>query len=192
MNAFRWIWLFLKFVLLAFLSVPFNIFAKLICWILPFFVEEETKRLPKWLDWFMTPNSSADGDPAHQKRWPGTDKWSTYKRRTAWFWRNSAYGFDRQVCGVDVYASDFLKVYGNPKANRRPFIAGTCLRLLYSEQGHAKSWFLYFCWSWPFGLLKTRCIRGSIGWKLWMKDGNDRGFGVAMWTGMVNPLFHKE
>lgn len=46
-NAVIWSWIVIKWVLFGLLSVPVNIFAKAICWILPFFVEEETRRLPK-------------------------------------------------------------------------------------------------------------------------------------------------
>lgn len=190
LNAFLWSWIFVKWMIFGLLSIPMTIFAKAICWILPFFVDESTKRLPQWLDWFNTPNSPADGDPAHQKRWPGTDKWSTYKRRTAWYWRNSAYGFDRQVIGYEVYASDLYKVVGNPKANRRPYVPGICLRKLYDASGKPKVWFFYFVLPWPFALFKTKCIRGSLGWKLWCKEAD--GHGVAMWTGMINPFFSRE
>lgn len=189
-NGIRWFLIFLEWVLKGFLSVPVNILAKALCWLFPFFVEEETKRLPKWLDWFMTPNTNADGDPAHQKRHPGTSWWATYKRRTAWFWRNSAYGFDRQVVGHEVYQEDKMVVYGNPDANRRPFIPGRCLRLLYTSDVKPKVWFYYFCLPWPFGLFKTKCIRGSLGWKLWCKEST--GHGIAMWTGMVNPFFSRD
>ena len=182
--------LYLKWFLMGFISIPVNILAKLFCWVFPFFVQEDTKRLPKWLDWFMTPNSSADGDPAHQQRHPGTSWWATYKRRTAWFWRNSAYGFDRKVLGVEVYEEDVMRVKGNPNANRRPYIPGTCMRKLYSKNGKFKAWFYYFVKPWPFGLFPKRCIRGSIGWKLWCKES--QGKGIAMWTGMINPFFHRD
>lgn len=193
MAVFLWskeMWLYIKWFLLGLLSVPMAVFAKAICWILPFFVEEETKRLPVSLDWFMTPDTDADGDLAHWKRHPGTDWWSTYKRRTAWFWRNSAYGFDRQVLGVEVYGADTMTAVGVIDAGRRPFKPGSCMRKLYSEDGKFKAWFWYFCVAWPFGLFKSKCIRGSFGWKLWCKE--EDGHGIAQWTGMCNPFFSRE
>ena len=45
---------FIKWLLCGCLSIPMTILGKALCWVLPFFVDEETKRLPKWLDWFMT------------------------------------------------------------------------------------------------------------------------------------------
>lgn len=131
-------WLYVKWALQGLVSIPMTIFAKAICWLLPFFVEEETRKLPQWLSWFDTPNSTADGDPAHQKRHPGTGKWATYKRRTAWYWRNSCYGFDRQVIGVEVYGSDTMTVVGVADAGRRPFKPGACMRSCTQLTGSTK------------------------------------------------------
>lgn len=83
---------FIKWLLCGCLSIPMTILGKALCWVLPFFVDEETKRLPKWLDWFMTDDNDADGDAGHWERNPGTEKWATYVRRTKWFWRNTATG----------------------------------------------------------------------------------------------------
>ena len=44
---------FIKWLLCGCLSIPMTILGKALCWVLPFFVDEETKRLPKWLDWFI-------------------------------------------------------------------------------------------------------------------------------------------
>ena len=73
---------FIKWLLCGCLSIPMTILGKALCWVLPFFVDEETKRLPKWLDWFMTDDNDADGDAGHWERNPGTGKWATYVRRT--------------------------------------------------------------------------------------------------------------
>lgn len=68
---------FIKWLLCGCLSIPMTILGKALCWVLPFFVDEETKRLPKWLDWFMTDDNDADGDAGHWERNPGTGKWAT-------------------------------------------------------------------------------------------------------------------
>lgn len=180
---------FLKWIVFGLISVPATIIAKAFCWVLPFFVDEETKRLPNWLSWFMTPNTDADGDPAHWERHPGTDWWSTFKRRTAWFWRNSLYGFDRQVLGIDCKTTDVLDVQGNPFIGRRPFVPGWCYRRLYRNEKFIAFQF-YFVVSWPFGLFESRCWRGNLGWKLW--DFSYEKEKCCMWTGMINPFFHKE
>ena len=45
-------------------------------------------RLPKWLNWFMTPDNSLDGDATFD-RINGRSYWSKVK----WLWRNPAYSF---------------------------------------------------------------------------------------------------
>lgn len=181
--------IYLKWFLSGLISIPVTILGKLFCWVLPFFVDEETKRLPQWLDWFMTPNTNADGDPAHLERWPGDDWLSTYLRRTAWFWRNTAYGFDRQVLGVNGQPTDFLEVKGNPFIGRRPFAPGWCFRKLY-RNGKVIAFQLYFVYAWPLGLFKSKCWRGNFGWMLW--DYRQDREVCYQWTGMVNPFFSKE
>jgi len=45
-------------------------------------------RLPSWLNWFMTPDNSLDGD-ANFEQINGISYWSKVK----WLWRNPAYSF---------------------------------------------------------------------------------------------------
>ena len=96
---------YLKWLALMPASFIMAIIGRLLAPILPFFVDKETHRLPNWLSWFATDDNDADGDQGHRERWPGTDSWSTYKRRVAWLLRNVCYGFDIQVCGVPVHLS---------------------------------------------------------------------------------------
>lgn len=44
--------------------------------------------LPSWLNWFMTPDNSLDGDATFE-RINGTGYWAQVK----WLWRNPAYSF---------------------------------------------------------------------------------------------------
>ncbi len=48
----------------------------------------EGPRLPTWLDWFMTPDNSLDGDETFQII-NGIGYWSQVR----WLWRNPAYGY---------------------------------------------------------------------------------------------------
>lgn len=55
-------------------------------------------RLPQWLNWFMTPDNSLDGDQGWQKEhWQWRFKFSpaiaTYIGQVGWLWRNPAYSF---------------------------------------------------------------------------------------------------
>ena len=108
---------YLKWLALMPASFIMAIVGRLLAPILPFFVDNETHRLPKWLSWFATDDNDADGDAGHWERWPGTDPWSTYKRRVAWLLRNVCYGFDIDVLGVRVYPTDDWEVRGNEDAS---------------------------------------------------------------------------
>ena len=110
--------IYLKWLALMPASFFMAIIGRLLAPILPFFVDKETHRLPRWLSWFATDDNDADGDAGHWERWPGTDPWSTYKRRLAWLLRNVCYGFDIDVLGVRVYPTDDWEVRGNEDATR--------------------------------------------------------------------------
>lgn len=180
---------YLKWLLCGLLSIPMTIIGKALCWVLPFFVDEETKRLPKWLSWFMTDDNDADGDEGHWERNPGTGRWATYVRRTKWFWRNTCYGFDREVVGLKCRSTDVIVFVGEPDVGRRPFVPGKNFRRLI-RGGKTIGFQLYFCYAWPLGLFPKRCIRGNFGWKLWGNKLETEDF--CQWTGMVNPFFNRE
>lgn len=74
--------LVLKWAALIVPSLFMAVFARLLCPVLPLFASEDGW-LPSWLWWFQTPFDCLDGDDGHLERWPGTDAWSTYKRRVA-------------------------------------------------------------------------------------------------------------
>lgn len=76
---------YVKWVLLLIPSYFMAIFGRLVAPILPLFASDDGW-LPDWLSWFQTPFDSLDGDDDHKQTWPGTDAWSTYKRRVAWQW----------------------------------------------------------------------------------------------------------
>lgn len=81
--------LYIRWFCLIPLSLFMAIFARLLCPVLPFFANDDGY-LPGYLWWFQTPFDSLDGDSGSWERHPGTDAWSTYKRRVCWLWRNSA------------------------------------------------------------------------------------------------------
>ena len=62
--------------------------------------------LPKWLNWFMTPDNSLDGD-ATFIRLNGIGYWSKVK----WLWRNPAYSFAMCYVGTPyIIASRVIKL----------------------------------------------------------------------------------
>lgn len=177
--------MFIRWAALAPASLLMAIVGRLLCPILPFFVGEDGY-LPSWLAWFQTPDNSADGDEGHWERHPGTDAWSTYKRRVAWFWRNVGYGFDISVLGAQCRITDSLEHYGDELTDNDPLHSGWEIYLL-KREGKVIYWQLYFVYAYPW--TKKRCIRGNLGWKLW--DFPEK-YLICQWTGMVNPMFGAE
>lgn len=156
---------YLKWFALLIPSYAMAIIGRLIAPILPLFVQEDGY-LPKYLSWFQTPFDACDGDEDHMNKWPGSDWWSTYKRRLAWFLRNVAYGFDMRVLGVEVKPySDVIETIGNPDVSDQNGISGLCRWRVY-RQGKLVAWQWYFIYHYQiFGSL--RCIRIGAGWKVW-------------------------
>ena len=76
--------------LIALITAPvMPLFAKQIDgWLLNHSVWGIGPRLPNWLNWFMTPDNSLDGDETFQQI-NGRSYWSKVK----WLWRNPAYSF---------------------------------------------------------------------------------------------------
>lgn len=117
---------YLKWLALMPASFIMAIVGRLLAPILPFFVDKETHRLPDWLSWFATDDNDADGDQGHWERWPGTDPWSTYKRRVAWLLRNVCYGFDIDVLGIRLTTGKFEETRTPPtRMASRGRVSGT-------------------------------------------------------------------
>ena len=178
-------WPYLRWFLCIPASLCMAVVGRLLAPVLPFFVQDDGY-LPRWLWWFQTPDNPCDGDDGHWDRHPGTDVWSTYKRRTAWFWRNVGYGFDIDVLGARCKAGDELVMTGEAHVGAKPCRPGVQVYKLYRD-GKLKYWQVYFVFAYEW--LPSRCCRGSLGWKLWDFEGKDVS---CQWTGMVNPLFGTE
>lgn len=71
--------------------------------------------LPTWLNWFMTPDNTLDGDATFQKN-NGISYWSKVK----WLWRNPAYSFALRYLNepyeTTVYGDKTIKDNDNAKA----------------------------------------------------------------------------
>lgn len=71
--------------------------------------------LPIWLNWFMTPDNTLDGDATFQKN-NGISYWSKVK----WLWRNPAYSFVLRYLNepyeTTVYGDKTIKDNDNAKA----------------------------------------------------------------------------
>lgn len=105
-------------------------------------------RLPKWLNWFMTPDNSLDGDETFEKL-NGISYWSKVK----WLWRNPAYSFALRYLHTPYTTS----VKGDPTIKDNDNAkAGWCF---------VKANGLFqFTWIAPIGF--SRCFRVTLGWNI--------------------------
>ena len=129
--------------------------------------------LPKWLSLFQTDDHDCDGDRGSWERHPGFDWWSIYKRRTAWFFRNTGYNFCINVLGIPVTPADEFLVQGNPDASDTNSISGACFRRVYRDNK-------LICFQWYFirhyAFWRVRaCVRIGLGWKLFGNWHNENG-----------------
>ena len=105
-------------------------------------------RLPTWLNWFMTPDNSLDGDATFQTI-NGRSYWSKVK----WLWRNPAYS----VCLRYLNAPYCTKVQGDPTIKDNDNAkAGWCF---VTANG-----LFQFTWIAPIGF--SRCVRFTGGWNI--------------------------
>jgi len=150
--------------LIYFLLVPVNLLLTLIAVILapilPVFAVEKLwwcnnhsyqdigPVLRSWLNWFMTPDNTLDGDATFQKE-NGISYWSKVK----WLWRNPAYSF--ALCYL--YSPYTTTVFGNPEIKDNDNAkAGWCLV-------HANRLFQFTIVA-PIGF--SRCIYINLGWNV--------------------------
>lgn len=116
--------------------------------------------LPKWLNWFQTPDNSLDGDYGWihehwQWRYKLPPRLCTYVGRVGWLWRNPGYGygvvyFDSAVPVVATYT-------GNPAVNDSPGVEGQCMV-------HAGG---LFQWVWVRKIGGTgKCFYFNLGWNI--------------------------
>jgi len=105
-------------------------------------------RLPIWLNWFMTPDNSLDGDATFERLNP-----PSYWSKVKWLWRNPAYSFALRYLMPPYEASyvgdNTIKDNDNAKA-------GWCLV-------HANGLFQFTLVT-PIGF--SRCIYVNLGWNI--------------------------
>jgi hypothetical protein len=181
--------IYFKWLGLAFIALVAKYF---IAWPLTFFIvplATSENKLPWWLSWFDTDDNTLDGDPGWRNEnmpyRPENNRYQRYVNRCFWLWRNSIYGFSRQVMGVQYQdlLCETLDTVGDPAvSNGPPGVSGTVKRYLIRDgKLIAFQWYYIRQYKrWP-GI----CIRINIGWKLWNYDGT--GTPRAMHTGSLSP-----
>ena len=152
--------IYLIYVVLLPISLLITLVAVLTAPIMPIFAVQKdgwldnhsiwgiSPTLPDWLNWFMTPDNSLDGDATFQAI-NGRSYWSKVK----WLWRNPAYSFALRYVNNPYYT----KVLGdktikdNDNAKK-----GWCLV-------HANGLFQFVLVA-PIGY--ARCIYVNLGWNI--------------------------
>ena len=129
----------LKWTLMVPVMLALTVLAFPLAFALPFFAQKrdgwldnatrygEGYFLPKWLNWFQTPDNDLDGDQGWREehmqwRFKLPAALATYAGRVGWIWRNPAYGFGIERVGAPAIG----KVEGNLSINDRPFVEGHC------------------------------------------------------------------
>lgn len=150
---------YLKWLLMAPISLFLTLIAFPLALFLPLFAQDGW--LPKWLNWFQTPDNSLDGDNGWK-----TEHWqwrfilplplATYVGRVGWLWRNPAYGYG--LVRLEDFEHALEATYsGNRQVNDSPGVEGYCLV-------HARGLF-QFVWVKRIGT-SSRCIYVVIGWNI--------------------------
>ncbi len=152
--------IYLIYVVLVIISLPINLIALIFAPIMPVFAVQKLwwcdnhsyeavgPVLPSWLNWFMTPDNTLDGDATFQKL-NGTSYWSKVK----WLCRNPAYSFALRYLKPPYNASfqGDNTIRDNDNAKK-----GWCLV-------HANGLFQFVLIT-PIGF--SRCIYVNLGWNI--------------------------
>jgi hypothetical protein len=155
---------YVKWFFLLIIGIPFELFAKVLSPVLACFVQANGW-LPDWLWMFQTPDNTCDGDAGHRERWPRDGVIWIWLRRTAWLFRNSAYGFNFYVLGVKYLPTDAVTIEGDPGVGDTSGISGLCKWRL-ERDGKLYAWQIYYVRHYRiFG--RWKCVRFGAGWKLW-------------------------
>jgi len=152
--------IYLKYLVLVPISLVITLLALVIAPVLPLFavqkewwLDNHAKRgigpvLPTWLNWFMTPDNSLDGDDTFEKI-NGISYWAKVK----WLWRNPAYSFALRYVNspyeTSVQGDPTIKDNDNAKK-------GWCLV-------HANGLFQFVLIA-PIGF--SRCFMVNLGWNI--------------------------
>ena len=152
--------IYISYLILVPISLLLTLIAIILAPVMPVFavqkewwLDNHAKRgigpvLPTWLNWFMTPDNSLDGDATFEKH-NGISYWSKVK----WLWRNPAYSFALRYLHTPYTTS----VKGDPTIKDNDNAKkGWCLV-------HANGLFQFTSVT-PIGF--SRCIYINLGWNI--------------------------
>jgi hypothetical protein len=121
-------------------------------------------RLPLWLNWFMTPDNSLDGDYTFQQA-NGRSYWSKVK----WLWRNPAYSFALKNIGVpyetSVSGDKTIKDNDNAKEGWCLVHVNGLFQLVYVKRIFSSSRCIYINMGWNIrGLVDDNVMPKPLNW----------------------------
>lgn len=153
--------IYFKYLVLAPLSLIFTLIAIIFAPIMVLFATEQYGwldnqaktgfgyRLPKWLNIFMTPDNSLEGDATFEKLNP-----PSYLSRVKWLWRNPAYSFALRYLNApyatSVYGDKTIRDNDNAKEGKCFVKANGLFQFRYIKRiGNS-----------------NRCILVNLGWNI--------------------------
>lgn len=152
--------IYIFYILLVPISLLITLLAVILAPVMPVFTQQKLwwcdnhayqavgPVLPSWLNWFMTPDNTLNGDATFQNL-NGISYWAKVK----WLWRNPAYSFSLRYItspyNTSVAGDKTIKDNDNAKA-------GWCLV-------HANGLFQFIVVT-PIGF--NRCIYVNLGWNI--------------------------
>ena len=152
--------IYVIYIALVIISLPINLAAVILAPVFPLFTVQKEwwcnnhsyravgPVLPSWLNWFMTPDNTLDGDETFESLNP-----PSYWSKVKWLWRNPAYSFAL----LYLNAPYTTQVKGDPTIKDNDNAkAGWCLV-------HANGLF-QFRLVLPIGF--ERCIYCNFGWNV--------------------------
>ena len=160
--------IYILYIVLVPISLLITLIAVILAPVMPIFTQQKLwwcdnhsyqavgPVLPSWLNWFMTPDNTLDGDATFQAN-NGISYWSKVK----WLWRNPAYSFALRYLSApyttSVNGDKTIKDNDNAKA-------GWCLV-------HANGLFQFVFIKRIF--TTNRCIYVNLGWNIrYLVDDN--------------------
>jgi hypothetical protein len=152
--------IYLAYLIIVPISLLLTLIAVILAPVMPIFTVQELwwcdnhsfqavgPVLPKWLNWFMTPDNTLNGDQTFQGQNP-----PSYWSKVKWLWRNPAYSFALRY----IAAPYTTTVKGDPSIKDNDNAkAGWCL---VNSNG-----LFQFRWVQPIGF--SRCLYCNFGWNI--------------------------
>jgi len=169
--------IYIIYLLFVPISLVLTILAYILAPVLPLFAIQQIgwcdnhsyeavgPRLPKWLNWFMTPDNSLDGDATFQVI-NGVSYWSKVK----WLWRNPAYSFAIQYLTAPyttlVNGDKTIKDNDNAKEGWCIVHANNLFQFVYIKRIFSTSRCIYVNFGWNVrGLVDDNVVNKPNPWQ---------------------------